>query len=333
MASTAALDKARLRYIAEFPTFKEAAEVLRKRLTVVLRDSGIPDAHVKVRPKEISSFVKKLRRYGDDCWEKTTDKVGAQIVVHKLTEVRSLREVLEGGVEGLGYIETTDKSVYSGDPRKLRYTGVHVQMRLPDIFTSDNLPVECEIQLRTQAQDVWAYLEHGLIYKPLIDPSAAIARKIARLSVLVEMFDEEVDTVITELEKDPRYGSALLLHEAERWFLTFVSESGDRDLSFEVINQIKPSIAASEASSYGQALASFVVEHRQKIADAMRDYGSGSEFEVDFNYFLFTQPEALIVWERVERRPLALLRTIRDTELESAVAALADVWGRPLTLG
>lgn len=288
---------------------------------------------MKVRAKEISSFVKKLHNYGDDCWDKTTDKVGAQIVVHKLSEVRSLREVLEAGVQGLDYKETNDKSVYSGDPRKLRYTGVHVQMWLPDVLTSDNLPVECEIQLRTQAQDVWAYLEHGLIYKPLIDPTPAIARKIARLSVLVEMFDEEVDTVITELEKDPLYASALLLHEAERWFLTFVSEPGERELSLEVIDQIKPSIAVSEAPSYGQTLAIFVSERRQKIADAMRDYGSGSQYEGDFKYFLFTQPEALIVWERVERRPLALLHTVRGTELESAVATLADVWGRPLTLG
>jgi putative GTP pyrophosphokinase len=47
-----------------------------------------------------------------------------------------------------------------------------------------------QIQLRTQAQDVRAYLEHGLIYKPVIRRSPEIARKVARLSVLVEMFDE-----------------------------------------------------------------------------------------------------------------------------------------------
>lgn len=288
---------------------------------------------MKVRAKEISSFVKKLRKYGDDCWDKTTDKVGAQIVLHTLSEVRHLREVLEGGAEGLGYIETTDKSMYTGDPRALRYTGVHVQIQLPDVSTSDDLPVECEIQLRTQAQDVWAYLEHGLIYKPLIDPSPAIARKIARLSVLVEMFDEEVDTVITELEQDPRYGSALLLHEAERWFLTFVSEPGERDLSLEVLDQIRPSIDVVDAVSYGPTLASFVAEHRTQIEDALRDYGSGSDYEGDFTYFLFSQPEALIIWERVESKPLALARTVRNTELEPAVEALADVWGRPLPMG
>lgn len=333
MASTTALDEARLRYIAEFPTFEGAAELLRQRLAGVLRNAGIPEAHVKVRAKEISSFVKKLHKYGDDCWDKTTDKVGAQVVVHKLSQVRDLRRLLEDGVEGLDYLETTDKSMYTGDPRELRYTGVHVQVRLLDVLTSDDLPVECEIQLRTQAQDVWAYLEHGLIYKPLIDPSPAIARKIARLSVLVEMFDEEVDTVITELEQDPRYGSALLLHEAERWFFTFVSEPGERDLSLEVLDQIKPSIDAAEASSYGQTLASFVAKRRTQIEDALRDYGSGSEYEGDFSYFLFSQPEALIVLERVETKPLALARTVRNTELEPAVAALADVWGSPLELG
>lgn len=328
--ASSARDAARIRYISEFPSLEAAASVLEERIKVLLKAEGVADGHVKVRAKEIASFVKKLRKYGENCWDLTTDKVGAQIVVHTLAEVRKLRARLEAGVDGMAYLETTDKSIYTGDPRELRYTGVHVQVRLAGETLSDGSPIECEIQLRTQAQDDWAYLEHKLVYKPAIAPSTAIARKVARLSVLVEMFDEEVDTVLSELAGDPRYVSALLLQQAERWFLTFVSEPGEIGLSLEVLDQIRESIGEQELPAYADGLARFVDERRGQIADALRDYGASSPYAGEFNYFLFTQPEALIIWERVQNRPLALARAIQGTELEPAARVLAEVWGHPL---
>ncbi|MGF0246239.1 hypothetical protein ACQR36_17880 [Rhodococcus erythropolis] len=327
---TPARDLARIRYASEFPRFKAAAEASRSLLLNLIQNEGISDAFIKVRAKEISSFVKKSRKYGDDCWARTTDKVGAQVVVHTLAEVRQMRICLEASPAGLQHVETTEKSPYTGDPRALGYAGVHVQVSLTDSTTSDGEQIECEIQLRTQAQDVWSYLEHGLIYKPVIDPSQGIARKVARLSVLVEMFDEEVDTVMDELTSDPRYRNALLLREAERWFLTFATEPGDRDLSVEVLDQINASLDDLEVGLYRGKLAAFVDERRLQIEDALKDYGVGSDYEKEFTYFLFTQPEALIVWERLESKPLAIARAVKGTDLEAAVGALADVWGIPL---
>lgn len=332
MSASSARDAARRRYIAEYSTFEHAAQLLKDQLQKVLQHEGIPYAHIKVRAKEVSSFVKKLRKYGDDCWEKTTDKVGAQLVVHTLGEVQHLYTVLKAGIDGLEFVDETDKSPSNRNPKVFGYSGIHVQMRFLDITASGNEPIECEIQLRTQTQDAWAYLEHGLVYKPVIDPSPRIARKIERLSVLVEIFDEEVDSMIAELEQDPRYDSALLLHEAERWFFTFVSEPGERELSLEVIDQIKSSMSVDQPADYAQMLAAFVGEHRKQIEDALREYGAGSPFEGEFNYLLFTQPESLILWERIQNARLALAGTVRGSEIEPAVAALADVWGQSLPL-
>lgn len=332
MSESSARDAARLRYIAEYATFQRAAELLKEQLTNALRSHGIPYANITVRAKEISSFVKKLRKYDDDCWEKTTDKVGAQLVVHTLEAVQQLYEVLKAGIEGLEYVGETDKSPSNRDPKVFGYSGLHVQMRFLDITAGGDEPIECEIQLRTQAQDAWAHVEHGLIYKPVIEPSPTIARKIERLSVLVEIFDEEVDSVIAELRQDPHYDSALLLHEAERWFLTFVTEPGERELSLEVIDQIKSSISADQRGAYARTLATFVAKNRTQIANALHDYGVGSSTEGDFNYVLFTQPESLILWERIENARLALTGSVRGTEIAPAVAALADVWGHALSL-
>lgn len=323
-------EAARLRYIAEFGNFENAAEVLLERINNTLKINGVAGVLVKVRAKEVGSFVKKLLNYGENCWEKTTDKVGAQIVTRTLDEVRLLRKIFEAGADGLDYMETTDKSPYSGNPKLLQYSGVHIQIKLPDCTTSDSMPIEAEIQLRTQAQDVWAYLEHGLIYKPIIDPTPEVERRIARLSVLVEMFDEEVDAVDSEVKRDPRYESAMLLREAERWFLTFHSQPGQSELSLEVVEQIRGSFADDEIAGYSESLKEFVASHREQIEDAIRDYGVGTKFEGEFNYVLFTQPESLLIWERIENRPASLRRVVGGTDIGPAVETLLNVWGHSL---
>ena len=135
-----------------------------------------------------------------------------------------------------------------------------------------------------------------------------------------------------ELTQNPRPDSLYLLHEADRWFGTFTTEPGNRELSLEVITQVKESIAPDQSADYAQRLAVFVAEHRAQIDTALREYGAGSPFEGEFTYVLFTQPESLILWERIQNALLALTRFVRGSDIEPAVAALADVWGQSLPL-
>lgn len=145
--------------------------------------------------------------------------------------------------------------------------------------------------------------------------------------------DQKVDSMTTERdEPDPHYDSALLLGEAERWFSAFATQPGERELSLEVIDQIKSSMSPCSQGDYAQTLAVFVAEHRTQIEDALCEYGVGSPFDGEFNYVLFARPESLILWERIQNAPLALTRTVRGSEIAPAVAALADVWGRSLPL-
>ncbi|CPR64086.1 Uncharacterized protein conserved in bacteria [Mycobacteroides abscessus] len=241
-------------------------------------------ARIKVRTKEIGSFVKKLRKYEDCCWEKTTDKVGAQIALHTLDDVQRLYDILKAGIPGLEYAGETDKTTATHQPKVFGCAGLHVQMRFTDQSTRDGEQIECEIQLRTQSQDAWAYLEHGLRYKPVIAPSDAVSRKLERLSVLVEIFDEEVKSMIAEIERDPQYETALILRQAERWFFTFTTEPGESELSLEVLDLVKSSMSYGDPTEYAQTLAIFVDTHRRQIEDALNDYGNGSAYEGDFNY-------------------------------------------------
>lgn len=134
----------------------------------------------------------------------------------------------------------------------------------------------------------------------------------------------------TELKQNPRYDSAHLLFEAERWFHTFVTKPGQHELSLEVIDQVKASISPDQPAEYAHRLAAFVAKHRTRIESAMREYGVGSPYEGEFTYILFAQPESLILWERIENARLALTHLVRGSDIEPAVAALADVWGQSL---
>ncbi|SDO66893.1 ppGpp synthetase catalytic domain-containing protein (RelA/SpoT-type nucleotidyltranferase) [Nakamurella panacisegetis] len=324
-------DAARERYIAEHDSFVEAAESMRVILQSVCQAARCPKAQINVRAKAVGSFVKKLRKYGDDCWEKMTDKVGAQIVPKTLREVNALRLLLETGSHGLVHRYTIDKAA-DEDPRTLYYSGVHIQVLVPVITTSDGEAIECEIQLRSAALDLWASLEHGLIYKPIVAPSRQVARKMARLSVLVEMFDEEVDMAMTEIESDPRYADALLLRTAETYYHTFVSEPGDETLSLDVLHAIRGAFVVGELDEYATTLADFVEDSRTHIAEIYDQFGIGTTYSEQFSYFLFTQPESIIVLERVANRPMLLASAVRGSELANAVDRLATAWGQTLAI-
>lgn len=323
-------DLARERYIAESPSFEKAGGVVKRSLEDIVHRAGVNNANVKVRVKSIASFVKKLKKYPVDCWDKTTDKVGAQVVVQTLQDIERLQQILESSGSGLTHLSTKGSAEFLTDPRSLRYAGVHVQVVVPDCHTSDDLPIECEIQLRTQAQDVWASIEHGLVYKPLIKPSLEIERKIERLSVLVEMFDEEVDKAMHTILGDPRYDDALLLRAAENLYHGFASEPGLTELSFEVLSIISPAFVADDRVDYGVRLTEFAAEQHDLIDAMYSQYGSASSFAQNYAYFLFTQPESLIILERLFIRPMALQQAIQGSDIEVAVGNLAAAVGRPL---
>jgi ppGpp synthetase/RelA/SpoT-type nucleotidyltranferase len=92
-----ALEEALDRYLAEMPRFIAAATEMDVLLTNLCQSVGVI-ANVEVREKKPGSFVKKVllkEGYLDDPWKKTTDKVGARIIVQTLSERRRIRVALE----------------------------------------------------------------------------------------------------------------------------------------------------------------------------------------------------------------------------------------------
>lgn len=314
--------------MAEHDRFAAAAEAMQARLDAFVREQGIRAA-VEVRAKTVASFVKKVHtRSYEDPWVETTDKVGARVIVKTLDDLGRLRAALESTSE-FELLRIEDRSELANEDR-LFYPGVHAQVVVPAATTSDGERIECEVQLRTKAQDLWSVPSHELLYKGVIEPSKATRRRVLRLSVLTEMFDEEVRLAMHEVASDARYELALLLREAEALYLTFVAEPGEDDLSLEVLSTVAEALPAEDRSGYPTTLRTFVDAHRAKLAEVFETYGVRSPFGAEYPYWLFSQPEAIIVLERIDRAPQALAEAVSSSEIRDAVRSLYAAWGSPM---
>ncbi|HML51710.1 MAG TPA: RelA/SpoT domain-containing protein [Propionicimonas sp.] len=318
-------DLARKRYIAEHGHFVAAGRKMEVLLRRLLSRSGVR-ADIEVRAKTVSSFVKKihLKNYSDP-WGQITDKVGGRIIVKTLDELGLVRGLIESEPDGIRVL-TIEDTHDASEADKLSYSGIHCQVVVPGAVTSQSEPIECEVQLRTKAQDLWSVPSHELIYKGVVEPSKSTRRRVLRLSVLTEMFDEEVRLAMAEIAADPRYESALLLRAAESIYLNFVAEPGEEELSFEVLGIISDALP-QDRRAYPDQLRSFTEVNRAKIETVLSTYGVYSPFAEQYAYWLFSQPESLVAFERIDAAPLALATAVAGTEIASAVHHLYSAWG------
>lgn len=322
-------DAARIKYATEYDQFCLAAQEMKKLLDIFVREQGIRASAVEVRAKSIASFVKKIyiRSYKDS-WVETTDKVGARVIVKTLDDLDNLCAALKN-TSKFELLCLEDKAELASED-KLFYPGIHAQLVVPDVKTLDGERIECEVQLRTKAQDLWSVPSHELLYKGVIKPSKATRRRLLRLSVLTEMFDEEVRRAMHEIASDPNYELALLLREAEALYLSFAAEPGDEDLSLEVLSTVVKALPTKDRFDYPTTLQTFVDTNQNKLANIFKTYGATSKFHSEYPYLLFSQPEAIIVFERINHAPLALAEAVSSSEMREAVRWLYIAWGSPM---
>jgi hypothetical protein len=132
-----------------------------------------------------------------------------------------------------------------------------------------------------------------------------------------------------EIAADPSYRLAVLLRASEALYLTFVAEPGEDELSLQVLRIIEPALPRY-GPGYGSELKAFVDANRSKLASTFTAYGVYSAFASQDAYWLFSQPESLIVFERITSAPQALAAAVCDSEIQDAVRHLFAAWGAPM---
>lgn len=300
------------RFAAEWQRYQDAAEAVAARIQKAADEAKISCA-VSARAKDVRSFHKKIFIKGyTNPWEEVSDKAGVRAVVHTQRNVdRLLDQVrLEFGAD---LLSVEDKREVL-NPALLSYSGVHVQV-VAKHKTDDYETIECEIQIRTEAQDAWSIISHQVLYKPLLMLPLEVQRSVYRLVALVEMFDEEVQRVMDLLPTLPGTEVLDLLETAENQFLEVAHSPSNRELSVKILQSITGSIDASERENYPALLQAFIDSERERLMLLFEEYGAHSVVSYVPSYLLFGQAESLIILERLTTKPHMLVAIWRQSEL------------------
>jgi putative GTP pyrophosphokinase len=318
------------RYRAALPRYKAAAEDVRVELQRIAKISHIP-ADVSARAKDPGEFVRKaLRKPYDRPWEQTDDKAGARAVVEREQQVDDLLAAVMQD-PALRIVESTVDDKRTRPPERLEYGGVHLQVVAPS-HPDDADDYQVEVQLRTKAQDLWSsVVSHRLLYKKAIELPEPVQRRLVRLLVLMEMFDQEVTQVVKELPSLRGFSQEKLSTAAETAYLGIHPVAAwDKTLSGMVVDAVAESLQAADLDGYVEDLATFVSDHSRDLAALLTDYASEAA-EGNPDYVLFQQPELVLLWERLEHAPDQLMAAWRKSRLPyELLERTANVLGLPL---
>lgn len=317
------------RWKLEEPNFLELGKTVQGIINLEAARQSI-HCGTEVRTKTFAGFIQKALKkmdkgYLEDPWGKITDKVGVRAIVDFEDDVDLLHDAL---LRNSGIIVTQTTDTRLNEPEKLGYRGLHLQVK-----ANSHPNLECELQIRTSAQDLWAsVVSHKFLYKPLVETSDEIRHSLYRLVSLVELFDGEVGRAMNEIRKHPSYSLVNLLDLAERELLSIVVQPDfDRELSLQILESLERTIPITERATYDIKLSTWVKSNENELVTVLKDYGPAGGSS-DFRYILFWQPEILIFLERLESAPLSLEKEWHASGLsEELLVATSSVWGRPLS--
>ena len=326
MTTSATINDAFHRFRDEHPRVERAAQLTAAHVRRRAARAHL-SCQVSHRAKDVSSFVKKayLKQY-DDPWEQITDKAGIRIVVQHSGLLDPALALVDNSLKVL---RVEDGRKEPDREERLQYPRLHVQVQsFGDQQSPDGTPYECEVQIRTEAADVWSRMSHSLMYKPgAADVPTDVRRSLYRLIALVELYDSEVERGVNALAEHPDFTrSNRLLAEAERVYRTFSEHSYNRELSQDIIDVLLDTI--EDDATYGDRLVEFAEVWRNRLERAYQDYGPASEhFLTHGRYLLASQPESLIIFERLANARF-LLQDIWEAHLpENMLADMAKAWG------
>lgn len=312
----------RQRFLDQKPLFEQLRDEVDARLRSGLQRHGLVGVQVDGRVKDVASFVKKaLRKTYDNPWDDIRDKVGMRLTAAYASTVPSL----EAMVRDLFTVHHHEDKRTALQPNQLDYLGSHFEVSLPAGEGTDLLGgIVFEIQVHSAAEGLWAGISHELLYKAAENPPPETARSLYRLLALVELFDLEVGRAQSAIMEQPGFPEAVVLRELDRHFFALTAHRSDAKLSRVVISALRSLYSEDELADYANLLDSFVATHGDKLRELYKDY-----LEDDRNP-LMSQPESLLIFERLENNFQRVPVVWAESLPESLLRSFSETWGTPI---
>ena len=169
-------------------------KVLLTKLQIIQEDfekfqASNPIEHIKGRIKSPESIAHKLHRLNfevtaDNAKNNLKDIAGIRVICPFSKDIYSLVKILKSMPD----IKVILEKDYVGKPKASGYRSYHIITEIPVFYSNKTDCVPVEVQIRTEAMNFWASLEHQARYKyhddipqDLCDELILCADKIAEL--------------------------------------------------------------------------------------------------------------------------------------------------------
>jgi len=265
------------------------------------------------RVKKDDSLLKKMllknRAYSD-----INDKAGVRAVVHFKSDLQ-ISDALIQDVLGSRIIKRENK-IETSDDKTFGYLSIHYDIQN---YTSSQTPLICELQLRTVCQNAWSELAHILSYKPDIELPIEIKREVNALSALMEIADNQFQTILDMINKLPSSSPVKILKGLDAFFYSHIAAWYDSEMSHYFLNDIAD--IYSPGDDIVQILQVFIKENGEDIA---------SKAVERKDVLFFSQPEIVVILERLENRRFMLIDYWERKYPLDQLEAIANAWGTSL---
>lgn len=184
-------------YITQIQKYSRLKDVMINTLEKLFEDRGIDLFSLDGRVKDVDSFIEKIERKGyKNPYDEVEDICGVRVVCYYSADLVLIEDILKAEFDILSF---SDKKKESGED-KFGYLSMHYVVTLKNEWLHSPLyrdfpQLKIEIQVRTILMHTWAAISHKLMYKKESDAPLEINRKLNRLSALIELADEQFDSI------------------------------------------------------------------------------------------------------------------------------------------
>lgn len=279
-----------------------------------------PDAHISVRLKTPRSYLNKLTtpKKAVGAWPYVDDLLGGRVSFNSTGEVEKATSLIRAS-EGLRRVRVEKKK---GKPTDLYYPGTHIIAELVGADYSTSAPVRCEIQLRTKAQDAWSSVSHKLAYKAGIPITARTQRKIWRLVAVMEVFDEDVDQLLKQRNRNKAAQLVDAFEVASEMFSSITGQPTESPARLDLIETMLPAYSENERTDLARLVATFGGSHTEALRAAYASFDPADAAFDPYQDWLALQPESVLVLERAFSRPVKIAEAVLGSSIEEPTRAL-----------
>jgi len=307
------LKEAREKWIKEKDKYETNGEIVAQEIQTLFKDKGIP-VTVTHRVKTTESLLKKIlnnrKRYED-----LSDKLGLRIVAHFLSDLDRLDSIIqkrfnERIIKRENKKETMDDSTFG-------YQAIHY-----DIHDTEK-GILFEIQLRTMCQNAWSELAHVLSYKPDTDNcfDNEVIREINALSALMEIADNQFQKIRDITDRlAPSHPNRVLRHISD-FFYSHIAAWYDIEMSQHFLDEVDSLYDSDE--DVLETLENFIKANGEDIH---------AKAEERPDVLFFTQPEIVVILERLENRKFELIEYWEKKYPIEQLEHIANAWGTSLDI-